>query len=413
MIEGREIKVETLNRFPVQQTISHNYVRKTFFTLAFCECCQRLLFHGFRCLTCGIRFHQRCADNVPPLCQPLRLDNYYQHLLALNSDPTGHFRHHSQVSSAAKAGTSPITTRQFQIQAKRAAKQGIKLYGMDKSMNMQGQSPNQSKDKNRLQAPTCHRERSTSAPNVNFNQVGAIPLDQTDMLNIFENINYNPLQAQFGELSVGHEAMQDKAGKHTLSAGNNQSRVHSATGSPTSQTKSSRPRARSADESTKKLRFSMRESIEDWEIPAEEILTGPRIGAGSFGTVYHGHWHGPVALKKLRVAKPTLAQLQEFKNEISVLRRTRHVNIILFMGVVSKPHLTIVTQWCEGSSLYRHLHVVDTQFDLIQLIEIARQTAQGMDYLHAKDIIHRDLKSNSKFLPLFSAKLYFHLLRFL
>ena len=44
-------------------------VRKTFFTLVFCDSCRRLLFQGFRCQTCGYRFHQRCAENVPVLCQ--------------------------------------------------------------------------------------------------------------------------------------------------------------------------------------------------------------------------------------------------------------------------------------------------------------------------------------------------------
>lgn len=175
-------------------------------------------------------------------------------------------------------------------------------------------------------------------------------------------------------------------------------RTQSAQGSPTSAHKACRPRARSADESSKKIitqQKPTRESIEDWEILPDEILTGPRIGSGSFGTVYRGHWHGHVALKKLNVTNPTPAQLQAFKNEVSVLRKTRHVSIILFMGCVSKPQLTIVTQWCEGSSLYKHLHVLESKFEMLQVIDIARQTAQGMDYLHAKNIIHRDLKSNS------------------
>ena len=35
-----------------------------------------------------------------------------------------------------------------------------------------------------------------------------------------------------------------------------------------------------------------RDSNDDWEIPANDITLGPRIGSGSFGTVYHGQWHG-------------------------------------------------------------------------------------------------------------------------
>ncbi len=47
---------------------------------------------------------------------------------------------------------------------------------------------------------------------------------------------------------------------------------------------------------------------------------GPRIGSGSFGTVYRGQWHGPVAVKRLNVRDPTPAQMQAFKNEVAVLR---------------------------------------------------------------------------------------------
>ena len=50
------------------------------------------------------------------------------------------------------------------------------------------------------------------------------------------------------------------------------------------------------------------------------------------------------------------------------------------MGCMAKPELAIVTQWCEGSSLYRHLHVSESRFEVLQLLDIARQTAQGMEY---------------------------------
>lgn len=114
----------------------------------------------------------------------------------------------------------------------------------------------------------------------------------------------------------------------------------------------------------------------------------------------------------LNVTAPTPQQLQAFKNEVGVLRyrkdhvdsawlcldlpcllsspvrflgvcvcyrKTRHVNILLFMGYTTKPQLAIVTQWCEGSSLYHHLHIIETKFEMIKLIDIARQTAQGME----------------------------------
>uniref|UniRef100_A0A3P8Y9A1 non-specific serine/threonine protein kinase n=1 Tax=Esox lucius TaxID=8010 RepID=A0A3P8Y9A1_ESOLU len=129
-----------------------------------------------------------------------------------------------------------------------------------------------------------------------------------------------------------------------------------------------------------------------------EVVLQNRIGSGSFGTVYKGKWHGDVAVKILKVVDPTPEQFQAFRNEVAVLRKTRHVNILLFMGYMTKDNLAIVTQWCDGSSLYNHLHVQETSLQMFQLMDIARQTAQGMDYLHAKNIIHRDMKSNNIFL---------------
>lgn len=43
-------------------------VRKTFFKLAFCDFCHKFLFNGFRCQTCGYKFHQHCSSKVPTVC---------------------------------------------------------------------------------------------------------------------------------------------------------------------------------------------------------------------------------------------------------------------------------------------------------------------------------------------------------
>ncbi|XP_078045033.1 serine/threonine kinase raf oncogene [Augochlora pura] len=349
VLDCDEISVEILDKFPITTSISHNFVRKTFFTLAFCDWCRKLIFQGFYCRTCNYRFHQRCTGGVPALCHQVRMqDAYYQALLAHNLEST--------------AGILQLPQD----------------YGLSRSM-----SPSLAPSRTQRHPRTLgQQDRSSSAPNVCFNMVKP----SGDSTNLDE---YSRSQSLGRPVGIIQSAVSPGSSptKHS----------QSTQASPTSTLRPKRPRARSADESSKNL-LAPRESIEDWEIPADEILIGARIGSGSFGTVYKAHWHGPVAVKTLNVKIPTDAQLQAFKNEVAVLRKTRHVNVLLFMGCVSKPQLAIVTQWCEGSSLYKHLHVFESKFDLFTLIEIGRQTAQGMDYLHAKNIIHRDLKSNNIFL---------------
>ncbi|XP_077489087.1 serine/threonine kinase raf oncogene isoform X7 [Amblyomma americanum] len=369
-LEDDDIQVEIKEKFPVTTSISHNFVRKTFFSLAFCECCRKLLFHGFRCQTCGYRFHQRCASSVPKLCQPLHVESdYYKHLLA---DMVGGPQHDAGASSMYSPFMPPPGG------GGGGGGGDLPLSPTSAPLSVPRSHP----------PPLGQRERSTSAPNVCYNLVSGSDFSAEDFASRYRSHN-----SSAGTGLAPPQSSSSPSGSPT--------RTQSAQGSPTSAHKTCRPRARSADESSKKVitqQKPARESIEDWEIMPDEILTGPRIGSGSFGTVYRGHWHGHVALKKLNVTNPTPAQLQAFKNEVSVLRKTRHVSIILFMGCVSKPQLTIVTQWCEGSSLYKHLHVLESKFEMLQVIDIARQTAQGMDYLHAKNIIHRDLKSNNIFL---------------
>ena len=120
----------------------------------------------------------------------------------------------------------------------------------------------------------------------------------------------------------------------------------------------------------------------EWEIPYEQIELGERIGAGSFGTVYKGQWHGTVAVKKLNVETPTKEQLRAFQNEVLTLRKTRHRNCLLFMGASTQlPNLAIVTQWCPGLSLYAQIHTDQAMLAKPHKLDISAQVAQGMEYL--------------------------------
>uniref|UniRef100_A0A8C1P7B7 non-specific serine/threonine protein kinase n=1 Tax=Cyprinus carpio TaxID=7962 RepID=A0A8C1P7B7_CYPCA len=343
-LTGEELHVEVLENVPLT---THNFVRKTFFTLAFCDFCRKLLFQGFRCQTCGYKFHQRCSTEVPLMCV-----NYDQLDLLLASKFLVH--HPFTQEEASSEGTTPLSEMCPSLPPSESLCHPT--VSPSKSIPIpQSFRPGEEDHRNQF----GQRDRSSSAPNVHINTIEPVNIDVRvgQLTNIFYvKVSKSPCQPR------------------------------------------ERKPSSSSEDRNKMKTLGRRDSSDDWEIPEGQITLGQRIGSGSFGTVYKGKWHGDVAVKMLNVTAPTPQQLQAFKNEVGVLRKTRHVNILLFMGYTTKPQLAIVTQWCEGSSLYHHLHIIETKFEMIKLIDIARQTAQGMDYLHAKSIIHRDLKSNNIFL---------------
>ncbi|XP_047550421.1 serine/threonine-protein kinase B-raf isoform X1 [Lutra lutra] len=408
-LTGEELHVEVLENVPLT---THNFVRKTFFTLAFCDFCRKLLFQGFRCQTCGYKFHQRCSTEVPLMCV-----NYDQLDLLFVSK---FFEHHpipqeeaSIAETALTSGSSPSAPP-----SDSTGPQILTSPSPSKSIPIpQPFRPADEDHRNQF----GQRDRSSSAPNVHINTIEPVNIDD-----LIRDQGFRSDGAPLNELmrclrkcqsrtpspllhSVPSEIVFDfepgpvfRGSTTGLSATPPASLPGSLTNVKALQKSPGPQRERksssSSEDRNRMKTLGRRDSSDDWEIPDGQITVGQRIGSGSFGTVYKGKWHGDVAVKMLNVTAPTPQQLQAFKNEVGVLRKTRHVNILLFMGYSTKPQLAIVTQWCEGSSLYHHLHIIETKFEMIKLIDIARQTAQGMDYLHAKSIIHRDLKSNNIFL---------------
>ncbi|MPC24870.1 Kinase suppressor of Ras 2 [Portunus trituberculatus] len=141
-------------------------------------------------------------------------------------------------------------------------------------------------------------------------------------------------------------------------------------------------------------------SVSQWDIPYDELVHGEVLGKGRFGIVYSGNWHGHVAIKELRMDYVNDEKtLEAFKAEVSTFRKTRHENLVLFMGACMKPpRLAIVTSLCKGHTLYTHIHENKDKFNMSKTIMIAQQISQGMGYLHARGIVHKDLKTKNIFL---------------
>ncbi|KAL4578765.1 hypothetical protein LXL04_014896 [Taraxacum kok-saghyz] len=139
--------------------------------------------------------------------------------------------------------------------------------------------------------------------------------------------------------------------------------------------------------------------VEDLDIPWSDLVLKERIGAGSFGIVHRADWNGSdVAVKILLEQDFHPERLTEFLQEVAIMRRLRHPNIVLFMGAVTQPpNLSIVTEYLSRGSLYRllHKHGAKEALDERRRLSMAYDVAKGMNYLHRRNppIVHRDLKS--------------------
>ncbi|XP_078409109.1 kinase suppressor of Ras 2-like [Cetorhinus maximus] len=138
--------------------------------------------------------------------------------------------------------------------------------------------------------------------------------------------------------------------------------------------------------------------LQEWDIPFEQLEIGELIGKGRFGKVYHGRWHGEVAIRLIDIERDNEDHLKLFKREVMAYRQTRHENVVLFMGAcMSPPHLAIITSLCKGRTLYSVVRDAKMVLDVNKTRQIAQEIVKGMGYLHAKGIIHKDLKSKNIF----------------
>ncbi|VAI71239.1 unnamed protein product [Triticum turgidum subsp. durum] len=129
------------------------------------------------------------------------------------------------------------------------------------------------------------------------------------------------------------------------------------------------------------------------------------LGSGTFGTVYHGKWRGSdVAIKRISdrcfVGKPSEEQRMktDFWNEACKLSSLHHPNVVAFYGVVLDGpggSVATVTEYMANGSLRQALQRHEKIFDRRRRLLIVMDVAFGMEYLHGRNIVHFDLKSDN------------------
>lgn len=137
--------------------------------------------------------------------------------------------------------------------------------------------------------------------------------------------------------------------------------------------------------------------FQEWSIDFSELTVGTRVGIGFFGEVFRGIWNGTdVAIKVFLEQDLTTENMEDFCNEISILSRLRHPNVILFLGAcIRPPHLSMVTEYMEMGSLYYLIHMSGQKKKLSwrRRLKMLRDICRGLMCIHRMKIVHRDLKS--------------------
>ncbi|KAI4127937.1 MAG: hypothetical protein LQ338_002961 [Usnochroma carphineum] len=129
--------------------------------------------------------------------------------------------------------------------------------------------------------------------------------------------------------------------------------------------------------------------------PMKKYKNLNKIGQGASGgvfTAYEVATNRCVAIKQMNLEQQPKKDL--IINEILVMKDSKHKNIVNFMdSYLRHGDLWVIMEYMEGGSL---TDVVT--FNMMsegQIAAVCRETLNGLQHLHSKGVIHRDIKSDN------------------
>ncbi|CCX16468.1 Similar to MAP kinase kinase kinase mkh1; acc. no. Q10407 [Pyronema omphalodes CBS 100304] len=131
---------------------------------------------------------------------------------------------------------------------------------------------------------------------------------------------------------------------------------------------------------------------------------GELIGKGTYGRVYLGMNATTgefLAVKQVEVSKHLgdtehqKEMIAALNQEIETMQHLDHINIVQYLGCERKEYgMSIFLEYISGGSVGSCLRK-HGKFDEPLVRSLTRQTLEGLQYLHAEGILHRDLKADN------------------
>ncbi|BBM84863.1 protein kinase domain-containing protein [Candidatus Uabimicrobium amorphum] len=127
----------------------------------------------------------------------------------------------------------------------------------------------------------------------------------------------------------------------------------------------------------------------------DEYILDSRLAQGGMGVIFAGHRKSD----NMRVAIKTLnadnikhcSDIQRFLREIELSIQLNHENLVQSLDFIKTPnYVCYVMEYIDGKPIDE---LMLTGFISIKTsINIVRQVAQGLEYLHSQGLVHRDIK---------------------
>ncbi|OIS95737.1 PREDICTED: LEAF RUST 10 DISEASE-RESISTANCE LOCUS RECEPTOR-LIKE PROTEIN KINASE-like 1.1 isoform X2 [Nicotiana attenuata] len=141
-------------------------------------------------------------------------------------------------------------------------------------------------------------------------------------------------------------------------------------------------------------------SYSELEEATNDFNSSRVLGDGGFGTVYYGKLKDGREVAVKRLYEHNCKRMEQFINEIEILTRLRHNNLVTLYGCTSSRsrELLLVYEYILNGTLADHLHgrrAKQRSLSWPIRMNIAIETAGALAYLHACDVIHCDVKTNN------------------